>query len=256
MTSADRLQPFVDIDERRGRRHFPLDLAVFVPKLECHLPREIVEGKRVLDLGCCCGLVGQWVLDLGAASYTGVDISAEYVARASRLLAPWGDRARLIEAEMQGFLASCAERYEVVVAMGVLYGTLNPVGCLLDIARITDERLLVESLHPVGGRARQAGVFYHEQPMVTPGQHVHGLSARPSLPAITAILQAHAFERDETRAIRAIGMHGEVHDTYLPVATTKEVQVRFVASFSRVAVPSVSSLESMLHARNDALKAR
>lgn len=57
----------------------------------------VVEGRRVIDLGCGQGRLGRWALEHGAASVLFADLSAEALAaipanpRASLLVHRWGE---------------------------------------------------------------------------------------------------------------------------------------------------------------------
>lgn len=88
-------------------------------------------GERVLDIGCGEGvLFGH--LDRGAlASYVGVDISAEALARARV------DRsvARLVEADLQGFEPDPGETFTAVVFNEVLHFADDPGAELSRAAR-------------------------------------------------------------------------------------------------------------------------
>ena len=59
------------------------------------------DSGPILDLGCGSGLVAQMLLDrLPAASIFGVDASPAMLDLARRRLAPYGDRALLMEGDL------------------------------------------------------------------------------------------------------------------------------------------------------------
>ena len=70
------ITPYIEIDDYRTKRDkYPLIESHITKKLEEHLSN--VEGKSILDIGSRYGLVGEWVLNLGASNYVGVEIDKE-----------------------------------------------------------------------------------------------------------------------------------------------------------------------------------
>lgn len=77
-----------------------------------------VQGARVLDLGCGSGLLAEGLLAAGAASYTGVDLADNAIARATARVAEAGlsDRAHF---RTGGIVAGEPYDADVVVSLGL-----------------------------------------------------------------------------------------------------------------------------------------
>jgi hypothetical protein len=106
-------------------------------------------GKRVLDLGSCCGATGAWVLDRGAAHYTGVELQNKFVNTSRTVLSQYydTDRWNIVNSGVEEFLSNCTEKYDIVIMVGVLH-------CLFDYQKIlriiTDigQEAIIECFHP------------------------------------------------------------------------------------------------------------
>jgi predicted RNA methylase len=112
------------------------------------LPRRLIEGKTVLDLGSCTGASGAWCLSQGAAAYTGVEINEDFVRESSACLAKYYDnsRWRIDPRSIEDFLDSADEKFDVILAFGVLYGSSDPIKLLTQIAN-TGDCIVIESMH-------------------------------------------------------------------------------------------------------------
>lgn len=107
-----------------------------------------VIGARVLDLGCGDGAFGGWLLDRGAASYLGVDASAQMVRAAAADLARPGARVR--HAAIETFDAE-PEAFDLVVSRLALHYVDDVRSVFARCRRwlAPGGRLLVTVLHPV-----------------------------------------------------------------------------------------------------------
>jgi SAM-dependent methyltransferase len=80
---------------------------------------DVVRGytaPRVLDVGGGSGRVGELVLEAGAGEYVDVDLAKEMLDLARERLAPFGDRAKLVQGD---FLTAPLEgRFDVVLGLG------------------------------------------------------------------------------------------------------------------------------------------
>ena len=97
---------------QRGR-----ELAVAVVKRHRH------PAPDVLDVGCGPGRVAEAVLDAGARSYVGVDLSPRMLELATARLERFGD-VELIEADF--LQANLGRRFDVVLALGLFDYLVEP----------------------------------------------------------------------------------------------------------------------------------
>lgn len=109
-------------------------------------------GKRVLDLGCCCAATGAWVLDRGAAHYTGVELQRKFFATAEQNMAQYyqPEQYRLYNSDIESFLDSHNEQYDIVIMFGVLHCIFDWFKILKKLTSISNE-IIIECLHPYNG---------------------------------------------------------------------------------------------------------
>lgn len=145
----DRSPGFYERDNRQYRGRNPITQGVLEAKFDTLLPPWLVKGKSVLDLGACLGAAGHWALFYGAKSYTGVELQAEYVSIARELLTPWGDQAKVVQADIRSHLAELADgSYEIILAAGVIYCFVDPDVIVREMCRVAKEAVLIESNYP------------------------------------------------------------------------------------------------------------
>jgi len=111
-------------------------------KYEAMLPREVVDGKSVLDLGSHIGTGGAWCLANGARSYTGVEINKSLHEKSKELLS--NTAAVLIHDSIERHLLSSTKKYDVVVLGGVLFFFDDPGSILLAAADKCDQTLCID----------------------------------------------------------------------------------------------------------------
>ena len=88
MSVFQKFPQFIETDVRQHRQiGYGVNANFMSARYEILLPTELVQGKTVLDLGCCVGSAGAWVLDCGAKSYTGVEIQSTMSDLAAQNLA-------------------------------------------------------------------------------------------------------------------------------------------------------------------------
>jgi hypothetical protein len=139
---------FIESDNRRERVVNPVSAAQMNNKHEALFPEEMVRGKSVLDLGCCIGATGHWCLSLGAASYTGVELQAEYATTARTLLEKHHPgKAIVFAAPIETWLATNQQAYDVVAALGVIYVFTDYYSVLANITRAAKETVAIEALY-------------------------------------------------------------------------------------------------------------
>ena len=148
--------PFIDSDNRTKRIDAPITADIQEKRHAAILPPAMVEGKMVLDLGCCVGATGHWCLSHGAKEYVGVEVQTRYFEAAKANLA--GDsRAVIVNRSIPDAIGGFREPiFDVVVLAGVLYSFINPVSILEMAATVAKEFVVIESMYPyamVSGRS-------------------------------------------------------------------------------------------------------
>lgn len=110
-----------------------------------HLP-EHLDGKRVLDIGCNAGYFAIEMARRGA-HVTAIDHDPHYLRQAAWAAAQFdlGKRLVLKESDVYG-LANSAERYDIVLFLGVFYHLRHPLLGLDIAASKSDGLLLFQSL--------------------------------------------------------------------------------------------------------------
>jgi 2-polyprenyl-3-methyl-5-hydroxy-6-metoxy-1,4-benzoquinol methylase len=119
------------------RAHFSHDVRV----LECDKIVS-VSGKSVLELGPYEGYHSYWLEKLGAASITSIESN-----RTSYLKCLIVKDILKLKVELQlgnflEYMQNCAERYDIVLACGVLYHMDDPIKLIQDMSNITDTLFL------------------------------------------------------------------------------------------------------------------
>lgn len=97
-----------------------------------------LNGKSVLDLGCCCAATGAWVLDNGAAHYTGVELQKDFVKTSINNMSEYYDRSKwnIIESSVEEFLDVSDQTYDVILIAGMLH-------CIFDYQKSIDRKSVV-----------------------------------------------------------------------------------------------------------------
>jgi len=177
------------------------------------LPPEVIEGKAILDLGCCVAASGGWALSYGASSYTGVEISPELATISRENLQRYHpDRSwTIIESSVENFLRDHSARYDIVLAAGILYAISDSMESILRIANLTDT-MMIEGMHPRKPPGLDVPeiseemeldypyVFYRSTGMChgTNEEDVQTLGFFASIGALTLMNKKIGFERDLT----------------------------------------------------------
>jgi tRNA (mo5U34)-methyltransferase len=114
-----------------------------------HVP-ERLDGSTVLDIGCNAGFYSFEFARRGA-EVTALDIDRRYLRQARWAAREYGleDRVEFREGSVYT-LSKCAERYDIVLFLGVLYHLRHPL-LALDILRgVTGRRLLLQTMTSPG----------------------------------------------------------------------------------------------------------
>ena len=112
------------------------------------LPRKLIQGRKVLDLGSCLAATGAWCLSNGAAFYKGVEIQKDFVDRSIECLEKYHDKSMWhVELNsIEDYINSNTVEFDVIFASGVLYGLAEPLKILKSISSNADT-IVLESLH-------------------------------------------------------------------------------------------------------------
>lgn len=139
---------FVQQDPRIERAHVTVSEESLYKRCKALLPEWIVKDKTVLDLGSCLGSFGHWCLHNGAKHYTGVEIHKEFTDKSVEIMGKYNEQNRftIINSSVESFLLNNEEKYDIVVASGILHGFINVVEILKQVSGITREYFIVETL--------------------------------------------------------------------------------------------------------------
>jgi SAM-dependent methyltransferase len=142
-------------------------------------------APQVVELAPGPGLLAELLLrELPQISYTGLDSSELLLTFAQSHLAPFGPRARLVEADLNGdaWLAQLPDEVHAVVSLQAMHdlGEESHINRMYGLVR----RLLAPG-----------GLFLNADFVVPPGQRDPERPGRLSIPRHLELLQAHGFER-------------------------------------------------------------
>lgn len=140
---------FIELDPRKTRPKgygYAVTPEFMYARHAALIPPELVRGKRVLDLGSCLGATGAWCLSHGAAFYQAVEIDEEFVRNSTICLQKYYPAATwsVAKCSIEDFLAGNKDKFDVLIASGILYGTSDPVSLLKSFAACADF-LIIES---------------------------------------------------------------------------------------------------------------
>ncbi|WP_167772983.1 class I SAM-dependent methyltransferase [Ramlibacter humi] len=178
-------------DNRRLRAVSPTTPESMNHKHAAMLPPGTLDGKTVLDLGCCIGGTGYWALRHGAAHYTGVEVQDEYVRIARALFESedlsagvtihHSDITAWLEGQTRGRApASAAALHDVVVIAGVLYGYIDPLYVLRMASELARECVVIDNAYPRTMRDPQASymdIIPEQRMVVATHDHEIGIGA-------------------------------------------------------------------------------
>jgi hypothetical protein len=154
------------------------------------IPSELIRGKRVLDLGCCLAATGAWCLSNGAIFYQGVEIDDEFVKNSTSCLQKYYPKEiwSVAKSSIEDFLSGNKDKYDVLIASGILYGAGDPIRLLKSFSECADF-LIIES--------KQSQTIFHTR--ILRPETLNALSKDPRI-----------AEFLETEAYIAVGQRGMV----------------------------------------------
>jgi tRNA (cmo5U34)-methyltransferase len=145
---------FIDSDPRTSRLNtqttYNVDANFQFLRHQIFLPKQIVQGKRILDLGCCVAASGAWVLSLGAEKYVGVELQETFCHKSRNNLQQRFDHTRweIHQQNISEFLKNNTEQFDVVLMFGVLYQSIYFEELLLAVLKTNPEHVLIDSIEP------------------------------------------------------------------------------------------------------------
>lgn len=146
-------EEFVEYDSRAGRGFSPITPETLDNRHEVTLPKWVVEGSTVLDLGSCIGATGHWSLSHGCTHYTGVEVQPKLVETSRELLAKhWSsDKFEVVQSDVREFLkkeVEAGKKYDVIVMIGIVYAFLDPYTFLEQVTKLCNYAIVIDSLYP------------------------------------------------------------------------------------------------------------
>jgi 16S rRNA G966 N2-methylase RsmD len=168
---------------------------------ECFFNSEILENKTVLDLGCCVGASGAWVLANNAKFYCGVEYHKDLANIAINNLSVFGkDTWQVVNNSVELFLEENTDKYDIVIASGIIYAFFEPIPILKNIATRSDT-VIIESSHPTvpGIDIETASVIAYKRQHMLYGINKTEIcfnSAVPSMMFIIDYMKHHGFDCD------------------------------------------------------------
>lgn len=212
MDAFQKFPHFIDTDIRINRPDtsgYNVNYTLMKNRHLSLFPVDLVNGRSVLDLGCCVGATGAWVLDSGATSYTGVELQKSFANQAKENLSKSfsKDKWEIFEISFEEFFKLNSNRYDIVYAGGLLYSSLYYQELIKNIASIANVAVVVESRTPgIIISFLKENLSAEFLPMVqynNNGNMLHENSANltvrnatPSLGAVSMILDDLGFEID------------------------------------------------------------
>lgn len=159
-----------------------------------------MRGKTVLDLGCCVASAGAWVLDHGAKSYTGVEMQEKMTILAEQNLnqcypdSNW----KIFQSSFDDFFQKNTTNYDIVIALGVVYSSIEYQIFLKNIINICNEHIVFDSYTVKHNQENVPMTVY--QTVGMPSENQYNLMIQAALPNYRAVklLMSHwGFEAND-----------------------------------------------------------
>ena len=109
-----------------------------------------IKDCSVLDLGCCVGATGAWALHHGAKSYVGVEIDSDFCQHAVDNFTKYFPNGQwtIKNQSLEVFLNENKDKFDVVIAFGVLHGSINTESILQNISQLAEQTIIIDSIVP------------------------------------------------------------------------------------------------------------
>lgn len=225
-------------DNRNQRAVVPVTKETLEAKHSALMPEWVVEGKSVLDLGCCLAATGHWCLSYGAKKYTGVELQPEYAKKAKELLGKhWSkDQFKIVQSEIADFLADVKKgEYDIVMMAGVLYVFLDYFSILEKMSFAAKEWVLLESILPQKNLDPDIPYveFVNKQTITLPNgqERARGIGSRVSPGGLKMVMEHFGFSCPDG-VITPAAVKG-THDAFNEVIPGWKTPVRFMMRFQK-----------------------
>jgi 2-polyprenyl-3-methyl-5-hydroxy-6-metoxy-1,4-benzoquinol methylase len=211
MNVFEKFPQFIDTDVRTNRpMGYTVSADLMTQRHAALLSKDLVQGRSILDIGCCVGATGAWVLEAGAASYTGIELQHTLSQLAkSNLKQCYPDHSwSVIETSYEDFFRDNADKYDIIYAGGVIYAGLEYQKFLKECVDRSNHAVVIESGNPVfiiNANAEQNLEFYpvtvysedsfmnHE----SGGNMLKITCAQPSAGAVRMLLEKYGCKFDQ-----------------------------------------------------------
>lgn len=104
------------------------------------------DGLSVLDLGAGEGAMALALWQRGVRDITCVEVRPTNVEKAKFVFGHFGVDARIVEADVEAYLAAETRRYDVVLFMGLLYHLISPFPVLKRIGEMAGDAMVIETV--------------------------------------------------------------------------------------------------------------
>lgn len=259
MSIFETAYEFIELDNRRNRlTHATTTVESLTEKFKVQLPEDIIKDKTILDLGCCLGAAGHHALTYGAKHYTGIDIQGYYTDTANKLLSKYwsADKFTIVEKDIEQFLDETNQKYDYVLAAGVIYGFMDVVNILKKIARVSNDYIMIDTLSVLmENKNSEIGVIMLTQlpQMVKADKDTvdcyDGVSSRIDLRALDIVLGTVQFKR-EGGLIKPIPFVNTPADPYNKLKDYPDYNFtgtpRFMVRYKRVQEKQFSTLQEKM----------
>jgi hypothetical protein len=143
---------FIDTDprtDRSSKRSYNINQDFLERRYTAFFENIDLKDKTVLDLGCCVASLGAWVLDKGVKHYHGVEYDKKLCDISKKNLSKYFKNWTITQNFFEDFFINNSEKYDFIIASGVIYGYDDPSLFIDEITKISDN-IILESRHPVG----------------------------------------------------------------------------------------------------------
>lgn len=152
---------FIDLDNRTLRNFNTVTSEVMLNKCLATLPKDKIQGKTILDLGCCLGAMGAWAIENGAKHYTGIEIQEKYVQQANMLFCEHGfddNVFSIIQSDVVKFLKDSESQYDIIICIGVVFAIPDILDFIKEISLKCTDYIIIDSIAP--------HFFYNNLPVI------------------------------------------------------------------------------------------
>lgn len=204
MMFFEQYKEFIDCDPRKDRGMPKVNYETMTKRCNCTLPSWLIKEKTILDLGSCFGAYGHYALSHGAKHYTGVELQKQFVDKSSELLSKYHTNFDVIEKDALLFLKETTEKYDIVVASGLLHGYTDVVELVKLLSQVANEYIVIESIELL--ETTNPKIEFKPYRMVIPKtndkdnyRYSEGLTPIIGLKALSFVLNEYGFAMDGGR---------------------------------------------------------